>query len=720
MSFSISSIIERIDENQIFVPAFQREYVWNKDNAKELIDSLIKDYPFGTMLSWDTNSPPKLKGNHKYNSTQGAIKIILDGQQRITTLYLLITGKVPPYYKEDEIKHNVRDLYVHLLDLELSYFKRTIMENSPFWVNITDIFKKEIDLFVILEKYREQNGNDLERDKQRLINENIRKIENIPDKIFPEQVIPVKATTNEAIDIFYKVNDGGIKLTDAELALAQISGYWPEARDLFKAKLNELSKDGFKLELDHVIYAVLGCMYYIGSDMKKLHSETNLVRIKEVWGQLDKRILDYVFNILKSRAFVDHRKEINSIYAIIPLIVFSFKNENIWTETEIKKAIKWFYYSQIRKRYVNQLQQKLDYDLRIIKNNPQPFDELLSVIENENRLKILPEEFERVNILHPLWSMMKFYFKSQNAICFTTGLSIRKNMGRQYELEWDHIFPKSKLKENGYSIENYSKYQLAQEITNRSILTKIANRKKSDQPAKNHLMIVKKNFPEALKLQVIPDNENLWDLNNFENFLITRREMLATSINNFLNNITDNDPIIERNAINIEDIIFNGENQAVEFKKSIRWDFNKEENDKAREDDIIKCIAAFGNSEDGGTLFIGVSDDQEIIGLEADYKCLTKKKNGNKDTFENHLREVTTREFGVVFSSQKINVSFPNVNNYEICMVDVEPISKASDLLFVSKKDTNGQTKKILYLRSGNSSRIIPQEEMEAFIRERF
>ena len=55
-------ILDKIDENQLFVPAFQREYVWKRDDAKLLIDSLIKDYPTGTMLTWETNSPPELKG----------------------------------------------------------------------------------------------------------------------------------------------------------------------------------------------------------------------------------------------------------------------------------------------------------------------------------------------------------------------------------------------------------------------------------------------------------------------------------------------------------------------------------------------------------------------------------------------------------------------------------------------------------------------------------
>jgi uncharacterized protein with ParB-like and HNH nuclease domain len=95
----IEQILDKIDENQLFVPAFQREFVWKRDNVKNLVDSLIKDYPIGTMLTWETNNPPELKGNWDYDSRQGSVKILLDGQQRITSLYLLIRGEIPPYYK---------------------------------------------------------------------------------------------------------------------------------------------------------------------------------------------------------------------------------------------------------------------------------------------------------------------------------------------------------------------------------------------------------------------------------------------------------------------------------------------------------------------------------------------------------------------------------------------------------------------------------------------
>ena len=64
----ISTILDKVDEKQLFVPAFQREYVWKRDDAKLLIDSLIKEYPTGTMLTWQTDQPPELKGPHKYNA----------------------------------------------------------------------------------------------------------------------------------------------------------------------------------------------------------------------------------------------------------------------------------------------------------------------------------------------------------------------------------------------------------------------------------------------------------------------------------------------------------------------------------------------------------------------------------------------------------------------------------------------------------------------------
>ena len=239
----ISQILDKIDERQLFVPAFQREYVWKRPDAKNLIDSLIKDYPTGTMLTWETNYPPELKGEHKYDERQGAVKLILDGQQRITTLYMLMTGNIPPYYKEHEILNDVRNLYVNVETLSLEYYKKTIMTNDPLWVNLTDIFQGKVRYRDVTDKLEKlQNGERISREREDIIDDNFKAIEKIKERDFQEQIIPPKAQLKEAIDIFYIVNASGVNLTDAELALAQISGYWPEARELFKKKLVEMEK----------------------------------------------------------------------------------------------------------------------------------------------------------------------------------------------------------------------------------------------------------------------------------------------------------------------------------------------------------------------------------------------------------------------------------------------------------------------------------------------
>lgn len=379
----MSTILDKIDERQLFVPAFQREYVWKRDDAKQLIDSLIKEYPTGTMLTWETANPPELKGPHKYDEKQGAVRILLDGQQRITTLYMLIRGEIPPYYTAPEITNDTRGLYVNVETKELSYYMKTKMENDPCWCNITDIFQKKVrskDIVRTLEK----RGEKVPRERDDNIDDNMRAVENILTREFPEQTIPIKARIREAIDIFYKVNASGVALTDAELALAQISGYWPQARDIFKRKLTELGNQGFVFKLDFIVYALLACLYQMGSDMRKLHGAENDSQIREAWNILDRQVLDYVVNILRTHAFIDHTDEINSVYALIPIIYHCFKNkDHHLSEEDIRKMIKWFYYSQIRSRYISQLPQKLDFDLRIVAESLKPFDQLLAIIAEE-------------------------------------------------------------------------------------------------------------------------------------------------------------------------------------------------------------------------------------------------------------------------------------------------------------------------------------------------
>jgi hypothetical protein len=707
----ISNILDKIDEKQLFVPAFQREYVWKRDDAKQLIDSLIKEYPTGTMLTWETANPPELKGPHKYNEKQGAVRLLLDGQQRVTTLYLLIRGQIPPYYTAPEIMNDTRGLHVNLETLELAYYMKTKMENNPLWQNITDVFQRKVRAKDVV-RALESNGETVHRQRDDLIDDNTSKIENILSREFPEQTIPVKASIREAIEIFYKVNASGVALTDAELALAQISGYWPQARDRFKEKLATFEKEGFVLKLDFLVYVLLGCLYHMGSDMRKIHGEENKEKLQGAWDRLDKQVLDYVVNLLRTNAFVDHTQEINSPYALVPIIVYCFDKEGKHlTDAEIRKMVKWFYYSQVRTRYTSQLPQKLDRDLRILAESPQPFDDLLQVIAEESRLEILPFEFEGRAVQHPLFSMVRWYLKSRGAVCFTTGIGLRKNMGSKYQLELDHIFPYSQLKNAGYGWGNRVKYALAQEFTNRAILTQIANRTKSDTNAAAYLASVREKFPKALELQCIPQDQNLWQIENYEQFLEERRKILAGHLNAFLNKITTTEETVT--AVSLEDMIAEGESDELEFKSTLRWDIKEGVVNKKLEEVMLKTVAAFANSQ-GGTLLIGVDDDGAVLGLEHDYLSLG---DADRDRFELHLRNLLNEQFGAGFVTSKVQIRFHEVEGKEVCQVEV---SLAADPLILKVKDKNGQPIEKFYARSGNSSQEIPLSEMNAYVKERF
>ena len=123
---NFSELIFSIKNKDIVVPEFQREYVWPYSNAKDLLKSLINGFPVGGILIWRTASPPALKGmsDDEINAVQKVYQVLLDGQQRMTTMYLLATGDIPPYYKEDELSADPRTLCFNLQTREFQFLSR--------------------------------------------------------------------------------------------------------------------------------------------------------------------------------------------------------------------------------------------------------------------------------------------------------------------------------------------------------------------------------------------------------------------------------------------------------------------------------------------------------------------------------------------------------------------------------------------------------------------
>jgi membrane protein YdbS with pleckstrin-like domain len=157
----------------------------------------------------------------------------------------------------------------------------------------------------------------------------------------------------------------------------------------------------------------------------------------------------------------------------------------------------------------------------------------------------------------------------------------------------------------------------------------------------------------------------------------------------------------------VEELISGGEGQYVEFKSSLMWDYHRQAVNKALYEPVMKNIVGFLNAS-GGSLLIGVADDGEILGLEADYRAIRKP---NADGFENVFNMAFNNMIGVEFR-RFVNVSFPEQDGKQICVVTVRP---ASEPAFLSHKG-----KETFYVRAGNASQPLSVSKATKYIQGRF
>ena len=245
----IREYLADIRKQDIVLPEFQREYVWNREQAKQLIVSLYKQYPVGSLLLWKTDRPPELKNVTTIPDKLGTVRVLLDGQQRLTTLYMLLSGEIPVYYTEEEIESDPRDLFFHLETADFQYFQQSRMAGDSMWKRVVDCFSaNKINVMAIADEATDDPTTKF--DLAQRLNDNLNLLRSIPNIEIPEQLVPHHASLDDAIDIFDRVNSQGTKLTEAELALTHVTGKWPQARRVMKDKDRRMSRPQLRLWLD--------------------------------------------------------------------------------------------------------------------------------------------------------------------------------------------------------------------------------------------------------------------------------------------------------------------------------------------------------------------------------------------------------------------------------------------------------------------------------------
>jgi Protein of unknown function DUF262 len=188
----IQELLDDIRTQDLVLPEFQREYVWSRDQAKQLMVSLVKGYPVGGLLIWKTDKPPELKNVAKLPDKMGTVQVLLDGQQRLTTLHMLLTGSIPAYYCEEDILSDPRDLYFNLDTGDFQYYQSSRMQGDAMWRRVVDCFAGDSIDPIEIAMQTGQDSATVPKLAQRL-NKNLNALRVVKEVPLQVQVVPVHA-----------------------------------------------------------------------------------------------------------------------------------------------------------------------------------------------------------------------------------------------------------------------------------------------------------------------------------------------------------------------------------------------------------------------------------------------------------------------------------------------------------------------------------------------
>jgi hypothetical protein len=247
-----------------------------------------------------------------------------------------------------------------------------------------------------------------------------------------------------------------------------------------------------------------------------------------------------------------------------------------------------------------------------------------------------------------------------------------------------------------------------QGVPNRVFLVTKPSRAQEKLLPEAYLAKVEEEQPGALRAHCIPLDRSLWSLDRYTDFLAARARLLAAEMNEYLASWLPSEGSSRPDETVVRRWIAQGESQRLEFKSSLRWDIQENRVNKEIERIIVKTVAGFLNSQDGGTLLIGVDNDGRVVGLEQDYQTL---KVQNRDGFELHLRQLLCRDLGES-SNSFISVSFHEIDGCDVCQVTVEPSNYP-----VYVEDGNEAK---FFLRIGNATRALPVSEAVRYVQTRW
>ena len=508
----INSILDQIEHGNIDLPVFQRGYVWNREQIRRLMDSLYRRHPIGGLLVWDVPLEQE-------ESTNNNAELLLDGQQRVTTLYRIIKGKTPRFFRGKEKVFG--KLKFHLQNEVFEFDQPIKMKNDPLWIDVTQLFEVgAVEIWEPLTKNPIICGNDTVELLKRL-----NKLYLIKDiDLHIDKITGSEMTTDVVVEIFNNINLGGTKLSKGDLALAKVCSIWPDARNKINERLEYWARNQFNFKTE----LVLRCVTTVLTD-KAYFSELEGVESQFEKGlQKTVKHIDEALNLIGDRLGLDHDRVLGGRYAL-PLITKFFENYGgkILDPVIRDKLLYWYIQSFLWGRYSGSTETTLSQDLESLQqsnNEMQPLIDKLS--QSRGSLNVTPDDFNswsKGSRFYPLLYMLTRVYGARD---FHTNIELKRNLlGANSLLELHHIFPKSILNKNGFDKTEVNA------LANFTFLTRSTNKTIGNSNPSDYFANIDTNVLES---HWIPLDSELWKIENYLVFLIERRKLLAEATNKFL------------------------------------------------------------------------------------------------------------------------------------------------------------------------------------------
>jgi hypothetical protein len=520
MAEKVGTLLDLVDNGTIVLPEFQRGYVWNRDQVRAFMRSLYHRYPVGSLLVWRTRSETaRLRGSD--DPPPGYLDLLLDGQQRLTTLYGIVRGRPPRFFEGNA--QAFTGLQFHLDDEVFEFYAPIKMRNDPRWIDVTTVMREGLDTFI-----QQISSSELLAPRLGVYVGRLARLQQIKEIEFHiERISGEDKTLDVVVEVFNRVNSGGTKLSKADLALASLCAEWPDTRDRMRAALEKWSKAGFRFRLEWLLRVANAVV----TGEAKFEALARVTATDFVAGlETTEKAIDTLLNNVSAHLGLDHDRVLAGRYAFIVMARHLVNRGGRFGDaTELGRLLYWYVHSFLLGRYTGATETTLNQDLDAVDDGG--VDRLLDLLRSSRgELSVRPEYLTGYGIgarFYPLLYMLTRAYGARDWWNGAPQLSAHL-LGKFAKLQVHHIFPKAVLYANGYT------YPQVNALANFCFLTTETNLWVGAREPEEYFETVEAHYPGALASQWIPMDRSLWKTSRYLDFLAARRELLAEAANNFL------------------------------------------------------------------------------------------------------------------------------------------------------------------------------------------